>query len=249
MNIISNKDFFDDVSGFYDEMINFEAALDRKTNHLNNFITKDMKTAADIGCGSGIDSIALSSLGLNVTGFDISEKMLEKSKENSKKLNKEIHFYNYASQNIPHTFNSKFDFICSLGNTIANINPKELEATIKRFSELLNKNGKLLFHILNYEKIVRENERIINIKKGENNYIIRFYDFGRDTINFNILTFESDNPKQKNLITTNVYPHSLQTIKNLLIQDNFQSIEIYQDLKKTPFVSTTSTDIFLFCSK
>ena len=124
MDTLSNKEFFNDVSEFYDEMINFEQALERKTNNLKEFLSSNFKTAADIGCGSGIDSIALASLGMDVSGFDSSKMMVKKAEENSKRVNKKIKFYNYTAQNIPDSFNSKFDFICSLGNTVANIPPK-----------------------------------------------------------------------------------------------------------------------------
>lgn len=249
MDRLSNKDFFNDVSEFYDEMINFEQALERKTDNLKEFLSSKFKTAADIGCGSGIDSIALASLGMDVAGFDSSKMMIKKAEENSNRANKKVQFYNYTAQNIPDSFNSKFDFICSLGNTVANIPPKDISVTIKRFAELLNKNGKLLFHILNYEKIIRENERIININKGESDYLIRFYDFEKDFLNFNILKFDINNPKQRNLISTKVYPHSVDLFLHLLKQNNFSNVEVFQDLKKTPFNSKTSNDIYLFAER
>ncbi|MDA3860714.1 MAG: class I SAM-dependent methyltransferase [Melioribacteraceae bacterium] len=215
MDTISNKDFYNDVSQYYDEMINFKQTLEGKTNNLKQFVSSNIKTAADIGCGSGIDSIALASLHLAVSAFDSSMRMIEKAEINAENENRIINFYNYSAQDIPDSFNSKFDFVCSLGNTVANIPPKDISATIKRFTELLESSGKLLFHILNYEKIIRVNERIVNINKGEKDYIIRFYDFEKDFINFNILKFDSENPKQKNLISTKVYPHSLELLMNL----------------------------------
>lgn len=246
MDTLSNKDFFNDVSEYYDEMINFEKALENKTNNLKNFLSSDIKIAADIGCGSGIDSIALASLGMNVNGFDSSMMMIEKAEENTKKANKIIKFYNHTAQEIPSEFDAKFDFVCSLGNTVANIPPEDISSAVKRFSELLNKNGKLLFHILNYEKIIKVNERILNVNKGESDYLIRFYDFEKEHINFNILKFEIENPNKRNLITTKLYPHSLELFLTLLKENNFAKVEVFQDLKKTPFNCETSNDIYLF---
>ncbi len=45
----------------YDEMISFEKAVENKKKLLKNFIKPEMKYAADLGCGSGVDSIALAS--------------------------------------------------------------------------------------------------------------------------------------------------------------------------------------------
>ncbi len=249
MDRLSNKEFFNDVSQFYDEMINFNQTLERKTNNLEIFISPNIKTVADIGCGSGIDSIAFATLGMDVSGFDSSKMMVKKAEENSKRANKKINFYNYTAQNIPTSFNSQFDFICSLGNTVANIPPEDIPDTIKRFAELLNKNGKLLFHILNYEKIISVNERIVNINKGKSEYLVRFYDFEKDFINFNILKFDINNPKQRELISTKVYPHSLEMFLNLLEENNFTKVEVYQDLKQTPFNIENSNDIYFFAEK
>lgn len=249
MDSLSNKDFYNDVSEYYDNMINFMQSLENKTTNLKEYLSPEIKNAADIGCGSGIDSIAMSKLGLEVCGFDSSMMMIEKAKKNAENENKIINYYNYTAQDIPDSFNSKFDFVCSLGNTVANIPPKDIPFVIKRFGELLKNNAKVLFHILNYEKIIRDNERIVNINKGESDYIIRFYDFGNDFINFNILKFDNENPKQRNLISTKVYPHSLELFLNLLKQNNFKNVEVFQDLKKTAFNSETSNDIYLFAEK
>jgi len=246
MDTLSNTDFFNDVSQYYDEMINFKQTLERKTNSLKGFLSQSIKKAADIGCGSGIDSIALATLGMEVSGFDSSKNMIERAKENSKRLNEKIEFYNYTAQEIPDSFNSNFDFVCSLGNTVANIPTQDIVSSIKRFAEILAPKGKVLFHILNYEKIIRVNERILNINKGETEYIIRFYDFEKNFINFNILKFQIENPTNRKLITTKLYPHSLELFLNLLKQNNFKNVEIFQDLNKTPFNCETSNDIYFF---
>ena len=249
MSTLLNKFFFDDVSEFYDQMIDFESALEGKTNNLKSFLSSNIKVAADIGCGSGIDSIALATIGMKVSAFDASQKMVERGEENAKRLDKTINFYNYTAQDIPNEFNSQFDFVCSLGNTVANIPPNDLSDSIKRFAEILNKNGKLLFHILNYEKIIKGKERIVNINKGENNYLIRFYDFEKDFINFNILKFDNSDTTNRKLISTKVYPHSLELFLQLLKENNFSKVEVFQDMKKTPFNSETSNDIYLFAER
>ena len=230
-------------------MTNFKKALDNKKKNLKNFITESMKTAADIGCGNGVDSITLSSLNIIATGFDPSPKMIETAIKNSKESNQKINFYNYAAKDIPAKFNSQFDFICSLGNTIANIPTVDLESSIKRFHTLLSKDGKLLLHILNYEKIVKENERIINIKEGKKDFIVRFYDFENGYLNFNILKFNKHSPNEKLLITTKLFPHKLRTLQSLLKESGFSKIKLYSDLSLATFSKETSKDIYLLCSK
>src|SRR5210317_1544467 len=96
---MENKDFYNSLSSIYDDMIDFDAALKRRTDLLSN-ITDSYKTEADLGCGTGIDSIALFSLGLTVDAFDLSDQMISHAKLNAQKYNAEISFYNFPLEDI-----------------------------------------------------------------------------------------------------------------------------------------------------
>ncbi len=78
MPVNNTESFYNAISSFYDDMIDFNKSLEKRKLILQKFIKDDYKTAADLGCGSGLDSIALSSLGLKVTPFDPFEKMIMK---------------------------------------------------------------------------------------------------------------------------------------------------------------------------
>ncbi len=58
--ILPNEVFYDELASDYDDMISFKKTVEKKKNLLKNFVTDEMKSAADIGCGSGVDSISLS---------------------------------------------------------------------------------------------------------------------------------------------------------------------------------------------
>ena len=62
--ILSNIDFYNNIAAEYDDMISFNSAVRSKEKLLKKFIDANTKTVTDIGCGSGVDSIALSLLGL-----------------------------------------------------------------------------------------------------------------------------------------------------------------------------------------
>jgi len=64
---LPNKIFYDQLASDYDAMISFDKAVENKKANLKNIITSEMKSAADIGCGSGVDSNALASLGLKLS--------------------------------------------------------------------------------------------------------------------------------------------------------------------------------------
>lgn len=67
--ILSNIDFYNDMASEYDDMISFNSAVRSKEKLLKKFIDANTKTVTNIGCGSGVDSIALSLLGLESYRF------------------------------------------------------------------------------------------------------------------------------------------------------------------------------------
>ena len=54
---------------------------------LNSFIQNNVKRLIEIGVGEGTPLVTLSKAGMQVSGFDISESMVSKCKENFRKNN------------------------------------------------------------------------------------------------------------------------------------------------------------------
>lgn len=248
-NTLDNSDFFNLIASDYDEMVSFAQSVEKKKESFKSIIKPWMKTAADLGCGSGADSIALSSLGLKVIAFDPSSEMIRVAKENAKKENVNIDFHNSPIHSIPGSFNNQFDIVVSFGNTFANIERKYFIASIKKCFELLKPEGTLIIQVLNYEKILAEQKRIVNIREGKENYFIRFYDFNSDEIIFNILIFNKSNPKQNKLFSTEIYPYVIEDFNEALINTGFNKTEFFADLNFNRFEGLNSQDLFIIAQK
>lgn len=244
-----NKDFYNSASLFYDKMIEFDSALTKRKRLLSGFADEKIETVADVGCGTGVDSISLAQIGFDVTAFDPSSEMINTAIENSKRLNAQINFYNYSASEIPKTFYNKFDFVFSLGNTIANIPLNQLEKSFMKMFKMLKEDGRVLIQILNYEKILKKKERIVNITKKDNYYFIRFYDFGKSYLAFNILKFSADQTTKKELISTKVFAYKAKEIKKILKKTGFKKIEMFGGLDKKPFNAKISNDLVLLAAK
>ncbi|MFC2135284.1 class I SAM-dependent methyltransferase [Bacteroidota bacterium] len=243
--ILSNEKFFDTAAEYYDSMINFEMGLKRKSSALKSFVDNRMKTAADLGCGTGLDSISLSMNGLAVSGFDISQKMIKQARKNAKVFNTKIIFQQYSIDKIPTSFNNKFDFVTSLGNTLANLEETLLIKALKRIYRILKPGGKALFQILNYDLVLSKGERIVKISSDENYNMIRFYDFFDDHLNFNILSYPKSGIEKHKLITTKIYPHKSTNFKKYLETAGFSQIQFFGNLNKKPFNKESSTDLVI----
>lgn len=243
------KSFYDDLSSSYDAMINFNDALKRRKEVVDKFIDDKTKTAADIGCGTGMDSISMALNNLRVTAFDISPGMIQQAKKNAEANNVKIDFHNYEAKEIPVEFNDKFDLVISLGNTLANISGEDITQALKRIYSMLKTDGKFIFQVLNYQKVINEQERIVNITGDDKFIYVRFYDFLIDRLNFNILKFEKENFKNKSLITTSLLPLTMTEAARILQQTGFKEYNFYGNLNLKEYDLETSSDLVCIAIK
>lgn len=242
--ILKADSFYDEISDFYEKMIDFEKNLELRVKAYQKIFPTKGK-AADLGCGVGLDSLALAINGQKVTAFDISPKMISETKQNAIKYNVDITAYVHSYQTIPKKFNHKFNSVISVGNTIAHINSRQLNSAIKKMYDLLLPGGKIFLHILNYQLIKKENKRINNIANRDGKIIIRFYDFRKDDLDFNILSFQQNLPKEFKLVTTKHYPHMTSEIKSYLNGAGFNKIKFMKNFAGDKFNAGDSKDIFI----
>ena len=242
---MKNNEFYDNISGDYDSMLNFNKLIETRKEALKKFIKSGYKNAIDIGCGTGVDSIALRMNGMNVAGYDTSLKMLQKARLNSKERNLKIIFSNSPVQSIGTAHHSKYDIIVSLGNAIANINLQTLNKIFNKVYKLLKPGGMFLIQILNYDSVRKSGKRIVNITSGNGNIFIRFYDIKKSKLSFNILRINDKNLKDFNMITTELYEYRKAELKKLLNKNGFNKIQFYSDLNKSKFNSKSSKDLII----
>ncbi len=248
MSEMENKNFYDAASSFYDQMINFKKNLEtRKAAFEKLFPEKGF--AADLGCGTGVDSIALAMNGHTVLGVDPSSNMLETAKLNSKIYSQKISFLESTILSVPQTYNSKFNYVISLGNTFANVEGTTIYSTIQSMYDMLAKGGKCIIHILNYTLISVQKERIVSIKPDENNYYVRFYDFANGQIDFNILRFTKNNCSDYSLITTQVYGYKKDLLTKIFDSVGFRDVNYWSNLDGAAFDINTSKDLFIYAVK
>jgi len=247
--MLNNQEFFDELSVQYDSMIPFEKAIERKKESFINLLKDSNKTIADIGCGTGSDSLALAGIGYDVTSFDPSAQMLNKARINAKSSGLDFDSYQFGVSQIPDEFNGKYDVVISFGNSFANIPTDEFESSVCKCFSLLREKGELYIQILNYEKILLEKKRIVSITTSEEKYFVRFYDFSENQIVFNILQFDKAKPANHQLISTRIYPYSTDDFTMALKKAGFKSINYHGSFNFTPFDPKTSNDLIITAVK
>lgn len=253
---MKNSKFYNSVSPFYDSMTNSNKVIASRTEMLKRFITPDMKTAADLGCGTGNDSIALALNGLYVTGFDASEEMTNKAKLNAGAYGLKVNFVTSRLDRVNTVKGyplaghaGKFNIAVSLGNTFANIERESLLYSFKNIYSIISANGTFILQMLNYEKIKKENNRIVNITENNEYVYTRFYDFYDKHFNFNVLKVSKNDVEKYELYTTKIYPHKAQEIKAFLNSAGFNHIKIYSDFGLNKYSGRNSKDIIVIAKK
>ena len=226
-------------------MISFENAVESKMKILAKLITPAMKFAADLGCGTGVDSIALASLGLKVDAIDPSGEMIKAAKARVKGEGLSVHLHNCPVDSIPNRLYNKFDLVISLGNTFANIETEKFNESVLKCYNILKKDGILLIQVMNYKKVITDNRRIVKITEGTDSYYVRFYDLLRGLIIFNVLIFKKEKPSDHRLIATKLFPYGQKEFGNRLNEAGFASIEFFSDFEFSTFNAKQSKDLII----
>jgi ubiquinone/menaquinone biosynthesis C-methylase UbiE len=247
------KKFFDIASDFYDEMLNPNNLISSGEKRISKIIEgEDITTAADLGCGSGNDTIALAMNNIRATGFDNSPQMIKIAKEKALKQGLDVEFVCSALNQIDPEYHDKFDLAISFGNTFSNIKPLQIPDTLEKVNLILKKGKKFYLQVLNYKNfIMKKQVEILNVTKGSDNIFVRFNEVNiRDnTIGFNILKIPVNNPNGYSLIKTKLYPYPASYLKRVLELSGFTNIQVYQDLDRNRFNSNKSRDILIISEK
>jgi len=143
---------------FYDSMeVLVEKRLFKRLRE--ETINKLTGNILEIGVGTG-KNLPHYNTKANVTGIDLSPKMLEKAKEKLKKLNKKFNLLQMDAQNLKFKDNS-FDYV--VGSFVLCSIPDPIKA-LKEIKRVSKPKGKIIFieHVLSKHKLIALWEQIHN---------------------------------------------------------------------------------------
>jgi len=143
----------------------------------------------DIGCGIGTLSLELTKYYKNVLGIDMDAEMIRVASKTIESTSKSIQFQQTSMLKL-NAFIDKntLDGIICFGNTLVHLNSlDEIADFLQQSKAVLKSNGKLLFQIVNYDKIIEKNIKQLPIIKNdeiifERNY---YYRKSENKIDFN----------------------------------------------------------------
>jgi ubiquinone/menaquinone biosynthesis C-methylase UbiE len=234
--------FYDSLSDFYDGMISFDTRLEKERATMQNLRERvRMERVLDMGCGTGVQSIALAQLGARVIGVDVSKGMLSKAHAHARSLGVDVEFvHGDFLQPLPP---ESVDALLCFGNSLPHIpSDEDLCGVFTHWRRLLAPDGVVLLQLLNYRRILAEQQRIVNIRRHGDATIVRFYDFLPAALRFNILTiYEGPGAVTHTLQSTELQPFTDERMRDAASRAGFSMLDVYGDVRFAPY-SEASTD-------
>jgi glycine/sarcosine N-methyltransferase len=218
-------------------MTNVAARLDAESRVLQPIVREcNIGKAADMGCGTGLHVAALSKLGVEMTGFDISANMLCEAERRAGARGIRARFIR-GSFLAPELGDSgPFDAVFCLGNSLPHVaSADELSRILQYWRRCLSEHGVIVIQLLNYGKILRTRDRIIGIRKSGSATTVRFYDFTSPMLTFNILTITDEGGRVEHRIqSTQLLPLTREALISAA-GDGFAAIEVYGSMNREAF--------------
>lgn len=250
--LYSMETFYDALASDYDEMTDFDTRFGKEAEIFKDIIERySIQTALDAGAGTGFHSLILAKLGVKVTAVDISTEMIGQLKENAKRLQLPVDTVVTDFERLTESISTTFDAVFCLGNSLVHLLTDDaLKKTLSNFSLLLKPEGVLIIQILNYDRIMKERNRVQNIKKKGNTTFIRFYDYCNNRLFFNMLKLvNNDNDINHTLNTVELRPISKEGMTTLLKETGFTSIDYFGSLDFKLFDESKSSNLVTIAKK
>jgi ubiquinone/menaquinone biosynthesis C-methylase UbiE len=243
---------FSTISSFYDLMTGYSNRLVNDFGKIKHLINKfDIKTALDAGCGSGVHTIIMAKLGIEVIGFDASREMLELARTNALKEGVKPRFDYEYFETIPEEWWGKSDAVFCLANSLVGVvNPQRLSLALKSFQRSLKKGGRAIIQVLNTPRFMNHDQRIIRVSSEDNFTFVRFFDFDQKETRLNVVVIEHDMGRVKHqFISSPIMPLDADILREASKTAGFSQIDFYSDLILSEAFTPDSRDIVAILTK
>lgn len=209
----------------YDTMVSWKERLAREAPFFKSIFRKhDTECVLDFGCGTGAHVDLFSSWGIHATGIDSSGGMIEEAKKS-----KRGRFLRGTRAR------GRYDAITCLGNTLPHFFGRELNEVLSSFRRSLEMNGLLITQCLNYDRILARHERFIAASGDRRTVFLRFYDFMKGYLIFNMVEMRWDKKWGFDVKTTRLNPIRKRKLEETLLDNGFGEMRFYGDFGGTPF--------------
>jgi ubiquinone/menaquinone biosynthesis C-methylase UbiE len=220
-------DNYEELAQRYDWMTSVNPV--RKMFFQTIFEKYNVKSVLDCACGTGSDLLMFNSMGVDISGSDISDGMLTVAQQKIAQSGQKINLNKADFLKLGESFNNRFDAIVCLSSSICEIHSDEDVLTaIKSMEEQLNPSGIVVIDQGQSDKFMVNKPRFIPVANTRDFTRLFVLDYDDPFVTVNINDFEHSESKD----TFSVRPIKLKVRridewKSLFKSTGFSSINLY----------------------
>lgn len=227
--------FYKQIAPYYHHIFKTNAA---QINFVTSKIINRESNIVDVGCGIGTLSFELMNCYNSVIGIDMDSEMIESALRKTDTTSKNIQFRELSMLALNKAIDkNSVDGIICFGNTLVHLKSlEEVAHFLQQAKDILKPNGKLLFQIVNYDRILSKNVKQLPLIDNYEIIFERHYNYRKpeNKIDFNTqLTVKSTKQIIKNSIE--LLPVLKSEIEGLLNISGFTHSNFYGNFKKEPY--------------
>jgi SAM-dependent methyltransferase len=207
------------MNGFYDELApyyhlifqDWRAAVERQGARLDSVIADEwgdgVRSVLDVSCGIGTQAIGLAGRGFDVTASDLSEKSIDRAREEADALGLSIPFSVCDMRHVRSHHGARFDLVISCDNSIPHLlGDEEILIALREFHACARPGGGCLLTVRDYETEERGRGLVkpYGIREdGDRRYLLfQVWDFEGDQYDVSFYIVEDGG--QAGIVTTHV---------------------------------------------
>ncbi len=224
---------FSTIASFYDDMTGFDRRLRNDYDVIGGLVRRfNIKSALDAGCGTGVHTIILARLGIDVLGFDASGEMLEKARENARREGVDIRLASARFEAMPADWDGRFDAVFCLANSLVGVETeKGLYQSMQSFRRALRPGGTAIIQLLNTAHFRESGARIIKVSDVGHRTFIRFFDFEDHLTRLNVIVIDRGNDTiDSRLFSEPILGIDIDLLEQAARKAGFAKIELFADL-------------------
>ena len=194
---------------------------------------REIKTMLDVSIGSGSVTLPVTTLGVKLSGSDLSEDMLKNCGAKAVERGVDVTLKKSDFRKLDCWGDEKFDLVASTGNSLAYVSNEDVAKTLEEMDKHVKVGGYLYFDSRNWEKILKDHQRFYTYDPmfvGETRVnLVQLWDYNDDgSMVFNLLyTFERDNHAvQKEIFEEHYNPFPKALAVDKLKALGYENIEI-----------------------
>ncbi len=250
MDDSSGKAFYDGIAAEYDDMTGFQSRLAGAGRFVRELQTRFApRSAVDVATGTGVYAIALAQQGLAATGVDLSAEMLAAARRHAAAVGAQVEWLVAAMEDLDARVQSHGDLVLCMGNSLPHLlTDAALAQALCGFRKLLAPGGHVVLQLLNYQRVLERQERIVEVNRAGDTEYVRFYDFlpERGLVRFNILSISWRGavgaPRLQSVLLKPWLPEELATA---LAAAGFAEIAMYGGLGFAAFAPAVAETVML----